>query len=56
MPNDLFLIQQQEMDKIESVAGEVEEALSRIEEIAREADRASARLWELLEEVKFRKA
>ena len=56
MPNDLFLIQQQEMDKIESVAGEVEEALSRIEEIAREADRASARLWELLEEVKLRKA
>ncbi len=56
MPNDLFLIQQQEMDKIESVAGEVEQALSKIEEMAREADRASARLWELMDKVKARKA
>jgi uncharacterized protein YukE len=56
MPNDLFLIEQQEMDKIESVAGEVEQALSKIEEMAREADRASARLWELMDKVKARKA
>ena len=56
MPNDLFLIEQQEMDKIESVAGEVEQALSKIEEMAREADRASARLWELMDKVKLRKA
>ena len=56
MPNDLFLIQQQELDKIESVAGEVEQALSKIEEMAREADRASARLWELMDKVKARKA
>ena len=56
MPNDLFLIQQQEMDKIESVAGEVEQALCKIEELANEADRASARLWELMEIVKRRKA
>ena len=44
------------MDKIESVAGEVEQALSKIEEMAREADRASARLWELMDKVKARKA
>ena len=56
MPNDLFLIQQQEMDKIESVAGEVGQALSKIEEMAKEADRASARLWELMDKVKLRKA
>lgn len=56
MPKDLFLIEQQELDKIERVAGEVETALCAIEEFAREADRASARLWELLEAVKYRKA
>ena len=56
MPNDLFLIQRQELDKIESVAGEVEQALCKIEELAKEADKASARLWELLEIVKRRKA
>ena len=56
MPDDLFLIQQQEVEKIESVAGEVEQALCKIEELAKEADRASARLWELLDKVKLRKA
>ena len=55
MPNDLFLIEQQEMDEIESVAGEVEQALSKIEEMAREADRASSRLWDLIDKVKLRK-
>jgi len=56
MPNDLFLLQQQELDKIGSIAGEVETALCKIEELAIEADRANARLWELLEAVKNRKA
>jgi len=55
MPNDLFLIEQQEIDKIENIAGEVEEALCRIEQIAKEADEASARLWDLMDKVKIRK-
>ena len=56
MPNDLFLLEKQEMGKIENIVGEVEQALCTIEQIAREADEASARLWELMDKVKYRKA